>query len=194
MKAIRDQLKLRYRKAKPIRLLDGKIEDFPLTFSEMLEIEGLIVKDLMFLILENYNNFLQKETIKRGYHFINQNGITACAIDLPQLKYNFDEWRKCQRYCSQKLTENGYVPYIKQTENKNIQGSLHNTIRYYLKPSYKNMASLPADQIYGNISLELVLVNDKLFRFILRANYYSDRNYQKEKPFTELLQLLAGAD
>jgi len=48
------------------------------------------------------------------------------------------------------------------------------------------------NQLYGNVSIELVLQNSQVFRFIFRTNYYSDRNYEEVKDFNDLLHLMTS--
>ena len=57
---------------------------------------------------------------------------------------------------------------------------------HYLKP--KNDFTVPRDQKYGNVQIELVSVNDQPSRIQLVANTYSDRSYQEPGDFEELAQ------
>ena len=48
----------------------------------------------------------------------------------------------------------------------------------------------PIDQRYGNISLELILYNDKPHYLKLMASVYSDRLYSEPESFSDLVELL----
>lgn len=58
--------------------------------------------------------------------------------------------------------------------------------RYYLKPPFSE--NLPANQLFGNILIELIVEN-RTPRFLkLQANTYHDAQYLPPQPFNELLQ------
>lgn len=63
---------------------------------------------------------------------------------------------------------------------------------YYLKPPIQ-MES-PIDQRYGNISLELILHDDKPHYLKIMASVYSDRLYSDPQSFSDLVERLFEKD
>jgi len=59
---------------------------------------------------------------------------------------------------------------------------------YYLKPPIQ--MEPPIDQRYGNISLELILHDDKPHFLKLTASVYSDRLYSEPENFSDLVETL----
>jgi hypothetical protein len=59
---------------------------------------------------------------------------------------------------------------------------------YYLKPPFQ--MEPPIDQRYGNISLELILHDDKPHYLKIMASVYSDRLYSEPESFSGLVETL----
>ena len=81
------------------------------------------------------------------------------------------------------------MSYYQSHSSKEVyeqNGNIKTTLSYYLKPKLSNY-NLPLAQLFGNIHIEMLLINDIPDHIKLMANIYSDRNYQKEIPFSELL-------
>lgn len=96
------------------------------------------------------------------------------------------------RYCGDRIKELGYTIQL-QDYKKEINGL--ELLRYYFKPSLKSkldQVGLPWSQIYGNLLLELSLVNGLPETLKIQANSFQDRQYQKVKHFydfvTQLMQ------
>lgn len=190
-KAINKQIKQKKKVEPSSPLLTEAIDDS--------EIQQILVdnaadhfgKELLENIKNHHAERQKNKDSSSTFHFINQRGIIGFAVDAKKYKHSFEDWRRFQIYCSEKVLEIGYVMRVKQIETKTQMGNLTSTYRYYLKPSIKAMKTLPMDQLYGNVSIELILQNSEVFRFIFRTNYYSDRNYQEAKDFGELLHLVS---
>ena len=73
----------------------------------------------------------------------------------------------------------------KMNEN---QGHIEIVEKYYLKPprSY----SIPKDQMYGNVVLELLKHDQEEIRLQFLVNIYSDRLYSRAREFSELLPVI----
>jgi hypothetical protein len=138
----------------------------------------------------SYIDFLSSNKGTQKFNFIKQNGINGFALELSKFSYNSSDWRNFQFYCKEKLLEAKYIAHVKEVSSKSDVGNLYITYKYYLKPSIRLMTEIPSVQLFGNISLDLIIKNEQPFRFLLKANYYSDRNYQKEQAFQEIFSLL----
>jgi hypothetical protein len=63
---------------------------------------------------------------------------------------------------------------------------------YFLKPEIKaeDFDNPPIKQLYGNIMLERVLLNNQPQYLKIQANIYNDRYYQNALPFNDLLSFI----
>jgi len=99
---------------------------------------------------------------------------------------------------------NCFFDYLKD-QVKNIAYQLNNSSRkiydkpsyvetkekYYLKPPLKAIEDNELfDQLYGNISIEYILIDEKPSYIKLVASIYSDRLYTKALPFEDLAKKL----
>ena len=83
------------------------------------------------------------------------------------------------------------VGYRQSGSNRKVTAEQERVITkefYYLKPPIQ--MEPPIDQRYGNISLELILHNDKPHYLKLMASVYSDRLYSEPESFSDLVELL----
>jgi len=137
-----------------------------------------------------YIDFLSSNKGTPRFNFIKQNGINGFALELTKCDPKASDWRNFQFYCKERLLKANYIAHKQEVSSKSDVGNLYTTYKYYFKPSIKLMTEIPSTQLFGNISLDLIIRNEQPFRFLLKANYYSDRNYKKEQAFTEIFTLL----
>lgn len=77
------------------------------------------------------------------------------------------------------------------------KGNFVNTLeRYYLKPEAKEaiLKKKPIDQLYGNLLLEYVLVDEKPSYLKVLSTIYADRTFSPAKDFNDLVQILFQLD
>jgi hypothetical protein len=79
----------------------------------------------------------------------------------------------------------GYSVYTSDRKYHEKSGSVQQIDRHYLKPALQREIEPPLSQGYGNILIEYVQYNDVPAYLKLMASFYSDRNYQEVKPFSE---------
>lgn len=84
----------------------------------------------------------------------------------------------------------GYRNQLAERRYSDHPRGVHCMERYYLKPELGTSFDPPLNQIYGNVHLELILLNDEVSYLKLMAHVYQDRNYQKALPFEDLVKHL----
>lgn len=188
--AIFKQVQAKNQKKNNFSLIREKIDDSEIMDFEVVDAYHSFGNELLREILLNYEAFLQAKAIDNRFHFVKQNGINGFAIDCYKFDHHLTHWRLLQLHCLNKLKQQKYIVHLNQLETKNQGDNIMTSYKFYLKPSIKLMTSIPSQQLYGNVSIEIVVQNDDVFRFLLQANYYSDRNYKKEKKFESLIQSL----
>lgn len=191
--AIRKQLRAKARtQSSNFSLIREEIDDSGISETQVLEAYQYFGHDLLQKVYEGYMSFLQAESFDTSFHFIKQNGISGFAIDCYKYDLSISQWRKLQLHCHNCLKKKNYITHVRQLETKHELDNIKSSYKYYLKPSIKLMTSIPSEQLYGNLSIELLLQNDEAFRFLVHANYYSDRNYKKEQKFNDLLDFFSS--
>ncbi len=71
---------------------------------------------------------------------------------------------------------------------RELPGYVQSDTRIYLKPP--RSLSVPADQLYGNILLELISEDDRQKYLKMTVTGYFDRSFQLCKPFNELVDYI----
>lgn len=90
-------------------------------------------------------------------------------------------------YLRDTIIDYGYRCYTSQYEIMEKNDFLETTEKHYLKPKDDSFEGTNVfNQLYGNIELDLVKVNDKPSYLKMMVNVYSDRNYTSPLPFEEL--------
>ncbi|MFN2422930.1 MAG: hypothetical protein ABR572_04070 [Cryomorphaceae bacterium] len=77
----------------------------------------------------------------------------------------------------------GYRQQIADRRMSERGADVHATERIYLKPDLLAGFDPPLDQLYGNVHLELVLLNEQPSYLKVMAHVYQDRNYKSPRSF-----------
>jgi hypothetical protein len=85
-----------------------------------------------------------------------------------------------------------YKLQVSERKLKETKGMLQVKEMFYLKPEIKaeDFDHPPIKQLYGNIILERVLLNNHPQFIKLQANIYNDRYYQPAKDFNDLVSFI----
>jgi len=171
------------------------------TNTKHLTIENFEEEDTQYEVLipwkNDYvgNNFL--EWLKKRYEDFDNTGVqndknifffrnestTAFRISTdiltisPSILWNY--WKD-------EIVDAGYILKNSESEYRDKK----NTIRYYLKP--KLVHKVEGDQLYGNITLELIKNEGKPIYIMLKCTYYNDANFKPARDFSELFNLLTN--
>ena len=90
----------------------------------------------------------------------------------------------------EKIKEFGYANYQSKIETEELGNEIKVIESHYLKVSIKNLINSEAggqNQLYGNILLENIMVNNQPKYLKILATYYHGRNYSTPLAFSEYL-------
>ncbi len=109
----------------------------------------------------------------------------ALTYDLP---FDLKSFSRIFLAFSQRILALGYVQVSLDRKFEEIEDQVKVTEKFYLKPPLQ----IPAkgeliSQLYGNVTLEKVSVDNKPKFIKLLATIYSDRLYQDAKPFDDFM-------
>lgn len=95
-------------------------------------------------------------------------------------------------YFKEVILSINYRLQVSERKIKENQNSVQVKEMYFLKPEIKvdDFDNPPIKQLYGNIILERVLLNNQPQYLKIQANVYNDRFYQNALPFNDLLNFI----
>lgn len=91
-------------------------------------------------------------------------------------------------YLKERVLEQGYRNYMSDIKSYTKNDAVETIQRHYLKP--EPSFEPPIDQVFGNVTIELVFTNDKTKLLRLSATPYPDRLYSKPRAFSKLIYSL----
>lgn len=83
-----------------------------------------------------------------------------------------------------------YKIQISDTRTYNRNEWVETVERHYLKPRPSFEPGKKIDQRFGNVTIELVLRNDRIYQLKLQATAYQDRLYDEAEEFQDLMQAI----
>lgn len=144
--------------------------------------------ELNNILYQAYIAFLiNPEASSAGVGFEQKRGSGALMVKYTEYS-TIEQVILLQAFITQKLTNNGYI--INLAEEKQHENG-DTSLIVYVKPSFK----LPqlgdkADQLFGNIHMEVRHHETKLSYFKLIAHRYNDFRFDPGRSFAELMELL----
>ncbi|RZS98711.1 hypothetical protein [Cecembia calidifontis] len=153
----------------------------------MLSEEG---ESLMALVSKNY--YFKKSGINASpeVHILNSpyaNGFAVSyegPLDEKTFSYLFFAFGK-------RVLDLGYKQVSLDRKIEEINDSVRTTEKQYFKPPLSRAdLSQKIDQLFGNVSIEKVSINDKPSFLKVLVTVYSDRLYQDAKPFDQFIDFI----
>ncbi len=152
---------------------------------EVIDQRSTAFYDFESQITNQVRSYLTGSEVSTDYSIIEQNGIRGIA--LTNLENVSIELLKAYLYrLKEKHLQVGYVKKLAVHSCKN--GKENYT--YYLKPSLRLQNTIPAEQIYGNITLDLEVVDNRPKQLKCTATYYSDANYKPARTSDEWFSVI----
>ncbi len=124
--------------------------------------------------------------------YMDKDNSKGFVILLSRLKdeYTLNDFRCLQHKISQQLVSYRYIVKLSDIRSTHIANQLQRTYRYYHKPSLKIQQSMPANQLFGNITTELILRDDQPYLLRVMAHKYSDRNFQDAEGLDKMIEVV----
>jgi len=98
-----------------------------------------------------------------------------------EFKYLFDLLKDA-------VLELGYINKLADRRVDFLDDSVQMKERYYFKPKFSFDEDLmKGDQGFGNLTLELLFIDEQPKQLKFHRNIYSDRNYHPAKPYDQLI-------
>ena len=107
-----------------------------------------------------------------------------------QGEYSLQDYRSLQHALSMRLVDYRYIIKVSDMKSSFVSNQLQMTYRYYQKPSLKIQQTSPINQLFGNITSELILKDDEPYMLRVMAHKYSDRNYADAEGLDKMMEVL----
>ncbi|MFT6337367.1 MAG: hypothetical protein ACI86M_000026 [Saprospiraceae bacterium] len=113
-------------------------------------------------------------------------------------KYDFTDldYKHFAYLLYKKVNGMGYTLNLAEIRSQERTPNIENITKYYLKPSLRNRfiaeGTNLANQLYGNITIEYKMVNDRPFEFKFTAHAYQDSKYLPPLDFSDLIDKVLG--
>jgi len=104
--------------------------------------------------------------------------------------YSLQDYRSLQHVITLRLVEHRYIVKVSDIKSTYINNILQKTYRYYHKPSLKIQQTSPINQLFGNITSELILRDGEPYMLRVMAHKYSDRNYADAEDLDQMMEVI----
>jgi len=180
--------KLFSKKSNKEPLVSGKLERsdrYEENYSGWVESQvGNILSELQ----QAYNKSNARGLYNPAFHVYNSDQSNGFFFNY-HMEFESEEFSYLLDYFKETVVDLGYTVYTSDTKYKDLESGVQKIDRHYLKPTQEG-SEMPMNQKYGNVLIELFILNDEVQYLKLMANIYSDRNFTEPKPFSEFLEKL----
>ncbi|HOY13665.1 MAG TPA: hypothetical protein PLY70_11015 [Saprospiraceae bacterium] len=167
---------------------EWKLEEF-LVDIERRELDA--VRSFCGQILDQYKFWKLGLSVKDQFYFMNNDKISAIAFDCKPKAFDHIQSMKFISVVGNKIKEMNYIIKLADVMTRSRDENIETIYKIYLKPSHRLQIEEKAKQLYGNLQIEYLLINNKPMRISLKASKYSDQNYAEALPFEQLLEMLS---
>lgn len=152
--------------------------------------QSLAARRLMDWIKNEYFTYLTSpKNIDRSIDFLNTTSKKGFVIHFSNMQYRIDEITFLFDYLKEKVKELAYRSYVSDTRTYPKNDFVETIHRHYLKPSLKlKVAGEKAGQAFGNITIEMLLKNDKIVNLKFSATTYRDHQFREAGDFNDLMK------
>ena len=152
------------------------------------------ISDQAFDLFENiHRQFSSFEhdlpSVNQSIQFVKQSGVFGFIIHCQDFDHlDHSDYLHLLEYLKEIAQHEGYVKNLGDVQSRNRGATIEKSIRYYLKPSLRlSIGQKKANQLYGNITLNLLQKNGKDQYFKVMFNHYVDRQYEEVRPYSQLM-------
>jgi hypothetical protein len=130
------------------------------------------------------------DDIDEAMDFLHTPSSKGFVIHFHKTNYNRQEITHFFDFLKDQMKGLNYKVQISDTRTYNQKNWVETVERHYLKPRPRFEAGKKIDQRFGNVTIELVLRNDRVYQLKLQATSYRDHLYQEAEEFRDLMQAI----
>jgi hypothetical protein len=154
--------------------------------------QGSLVKRRLMDWLDNQYAIYRvtPHDIDEGMDFLNTPSSKGFVIHFYKTNYNRQEITYFFDFLKDQMKALNYKVQISDTRTYSRKDWVETVERHYLKPRPQFEEGKKIDQRFGNVTIELVLRNDQVYRLKLQATSYQDHLYEEAEEFRDLMQAI----
>lgn len=155
--------------------------------------EGLAKERLLNWIREEHIKFMQDpKSTDAAIDFLNTPSTKGFVIHFYKTRYSKQEITFLFDFFKESVLKLDYKPYVSDTRSYNKKDWVERQDRHYLKPptNLRNPGKGQFNQRFGNVTIELLFRNDKIYLLKFSATTYSDHLYKEAENFQDLMKHL----
>jgi len=119
--------------------------------------------------------------------FFENEKMAGVSLPCRLLPFDKKDYLNLMGITIERLKQQGYVLSLSEIKSREKANNIEQSIKAYLKPSRKLVRDRKAEQLFGNVNLELLTINEQLSRLNLSCSYYQDQNFHDPIKFSQFI-------
>ena len=139
---------------------------------------------------EYVNHLVNPEHVDPSMDFLNTRSSNGFVVHFHKTQYPIRDVMHFFDFLKERVLTMGYRKYTSDSRTYNRPNWVERVDRHYLKPSLKlgRAEDGRVNQRFGNITIEVLLRNEKVHNLKFSATSYTDHKYKEADDFDELMQ------
>lgn len=152
---------------------------------------GMAALEINGLVFSQFKSFLESK--KNGHNvvfFLKNRSSGGFMFYFSQTEYSLRDARRFMDFLNKKVKENSYKTQVADYRLYTKNDLPERLERFYLKPKLLPPIDGKAQQLFGNILIELIIREEQPKQLKFMATTYTDHKFTEGKPFEELMELI----
>ena len=152
---------------------------------------SLIKRQLLHWLHDQYAVFLTDvNKLDQQIDFLQTPSSNGFVIHFNETNYQAIEIICLFDHLRNKTLTKNYKNYLSDRRTYTRGDSVESKERHYLKPPRPDFSSPKINQLFGNVTIELLFKNDHIIHLKYSATHYTDHKYLPPDPFEHLMRTL----
>ncbi|MEM7105609.1 MAG: hypothetical protein AAF502_20900 [Bacteroidota bacterium] len=150
--------------------------------------EGLDKRRIIDWVNNEYVVFMtQPDDVDTDLDFLNTPMSKGFVLHFRKERHAERDFIHLFDYLKEKVLSLGYRSYMSDTRTYNRGQKVETVQRHYLKPAFSKKGDQKLDQRFGNITVELLQVNNIVINLKFSATGYVDHNFSAVEDYKKLM-------
>lgn len=146
------------------------------------------INEFVNYISSEFENWRENAASISSFSFIDNSKVSGFAMSTSNSFLNREFCLRFMAVSANRLRNQHYVLKLSEVKTQKRGEKIETVYKIYLKPSHKDLTSGKANQRYGNISMETIIVNDAINKLVVKLSKYSDANFNEPQEFEDFLK------
>lgn len=152
---------------------------------------GMAALEINSLVYAQFQNFQEsKKNAHKLVYFLKNQSSGGFMFYFGETDYLLRDAQRFMDFLNKKIKDNGYKTHVADYKLYTKNNHPERLERFYLKPKLMPTIDGKAQQLFGNILIELIIRDDKPRQLKFQATTYTDHQFVEGKSFEELMNLI----